>query len=142
MKCLDVGCGGGHVTRLMAGIVGPEGRAIGTDTDGDILALARKDAETAKVANVEFQQVDACVCLCRGEFDLVYGRFLLSHLSQPENCLAAMMEACRRGGIIFIEDTDFSRSFFHPTCAAYERDKQLYQKVGHQRSSQLDIRPK
>src|SRR6266436_1829267 len=54
MKCLDVGCGGGHVALLMAGIVRPHGRVIGTDTDTEILALARKDAEAAKVANVEF----------------------------------------------------------------------------------------
>src|SRR4051794_13737916 len=43
MKCLDVGCGGGHVTILMARIVGPEGRVIGTDTDAEILGLARED---------------------------------------------------------------------------------------------------
>ena len=62
-------------------------------------------------ANVEFQQVDACVCLCQEEFDLVYARFLLSHLSEPENCLAAMVEACRPGGTIVIEDTDFPEAF-------------------------------
>ncbi|HWN23647.1 MAG TPA: methyltransferase domain-containing protein, partial [Candidatus Sulfotelmatobacter sp.] len=42
MKCLDVGCGGGHVAISMARVVGPEGRVIGTDTDADILALARE----------------------------------------------------------------------------------------------------
>jgi 2-polyprenyl-3-methyl-5-hydroxy-6-metoxy-1,4-benzoquinol methylase len=26
IKCLDVGCGGGHVTLFMASVVGPEGR--------------------------------------------------------------------------------------------------------------------
>jgi predicted methyltransferase len=26
MKCVDVGCGGGHVTLLMASMVGPEGK--------------------------------------------------------------------------------------------------------------------
>ncbi|PYJ99432.1 MAG: hypothetical protein DME68_03880, partial [Verrucomicrobia bacterium] len=26
MKCLDAGCGGGHVTLLMASMVGPEGK--------------------------------------------------------------------------------------------------------------------
>jgi len=29
MKCLDVGCGGGFVTLLMASIVGPQGKAVG-----------------------------------------------------------------------------------------------------------------
>ena len=58
MKCRDVGCGGGHVAILMAGIVGPEGRVIGTDTDEEILALAREDAQGAKVTNVEFQRRD------------------------------------------------------------------------------------
>jgi SAM-dependent methyltransferase len=38
MKCLDLGCGGGHVTLLMAGVVGPQGRVIGTDADAEILA--------------------------------------------------------------------------------------------------------
>jgi len=60
MKCLDVGCGGGHVTMLMAGIVGPEGRVTGTDSDAAILALAKKDADTAKIGNLTFRQVDAC----------------------------------------------------------------------------------
>jgi ubiquinone/menaquinone biosynthesis C-methylase UbiE len=60
MKCLDVGCGGGHIAISMAVAVGPEGRIIGTDTDPKILALAREDAEAAKVTNVKFQQLDAC----------------------------------------------------------------------------------
>ena len=126
----------------MAGIVGPEGRVVGTDTDGEILALARKDAEAANVANVEFQQVDACACLWQEEFDLAYARFLLSHLNEPENCLAAMVEACRPGGTIVIEDTDFSGSFCYPTCAAYERYKELYQKVVQRRGGDPNIGPK
>src|SRR5262249_30076422 len=76
MKCLDVGCGGGHVTILMARIVGPQGRVIGTDTDPEILALAREDAKAAKAMNVEFQQQDACARLWHNEFDVAYARFL------------------------------------------------------------------
>jgi len=38
----------------MARVVGPEGRVIGTDTDADILELAKEDAEAAKITNVEF----------------------------------------------------------------------------------------
>jgi ubiquinone/menaquinone biosynthesis C-methylase UbiE len=139
MKCLDVGCGGGHVTISMARVVGPEGHVIGTDTDADILALAREDAEAAKITNVEFQQQDACACLWHDEFNVAYARFLLSHLSERDICLAAMVQACAPGGTIVIEDTDFAGSFCYPTCAAYERHKELYQELLQRRGGDSDI---
>ena len=142
MKCLDVGCGGGHVTMLMASIVGAEGRVIGADTDAEILALARKDAEAAKLTNITFQQLDACACLWHKEFDVTYARFLLSHLNEPQNCLAAMVEACLPGGTIVIEDTDFAGSFCYPPCAAYERYKKLYQELVQRRGGDSNIGPK
>jgi len=129
MKCLDTGCGGGHVAIFMAGIVGPEGFVIGTDMDREILELAREDAEAAKVTNVTFQQLDACASSWHDEFNVTYARFLLSHLKEPEKCLAAMREACLPGGTIVIEDTDFAGSFCYPICAAYERYKELYQEA-------------
>ena len=142
MKCLDVGCGGGHVAILMARIVEPEGRVIGTDTDAEILTLAREDAKAAKITNVEFQQRDACTCLWHNEFDVAYARFLLSHLNEPENCLAAMVEACAPEGRVVIEDTDFAGSFCYPACVAYERYKKLYQELVQQRGGDSNIGPK
>lgn len=142
MKCLDTGCGGGHVAILMAGIVGPEGFVIGTDTDRQILELAREDAEAAKVTNVTFQQLDACAFSWHDEFNVAYARFLLSHLNEPEKCLAAMLEACLPGGTTVIEDTDFAGSFCYPTCAAYERYKELYQEAVRRRGGDPNIGPK
>lgn len=142
MKCLDVGCGGGHVTMLMAGIVGPEGRVVGTDADPVILALAGEEAEAAKITNVTFRQLDACACSWHNEFDVVYARFLLSHLNEPENCIAAIVEACAAGGTIVVEDTDFAGSFSHPTCAAYERYKELYEELLQRRGGDANIGPK
>jgi SAM-dependent methyltransferase len=130
------------VAMLIAGIVGPEGLVTGTDTDAEILALAREDAVAAKVTNVKFQQLDTCACLWHEEFDVAYARFLLSHLNEPENCLAAMVEACTPGGTIVIEDTDFAGSFCYPTCAAYERYKQLYQELLQRRGGDPNIGPK
>lgn len=114
MQCLDVGCGGGHVTLLMACLVGPHGSVVGTDADGAILALARQDAEAAQLGNVEFHQADAAVCQGEEAFDLVYARFLLTHLSATEQCLEEMVKACRPTGLIVIEDIDFSGSFCYP----------------------------
>ena len=142
MKCLDVGCGGGHVAILMAHIVGPEGRVIGTDTDAEILALAREDAEAANVTNIEFQQLDARACPWCKEFDVVYARFLLSHLHEPENSLAAMVAACKPAATIVIEDTDFAGSFCHPKSAAHEQYKELYQQLVQRRGGDANIGPK
>jgi len=139
MKCLDVGCGGGHVTLLMASLVGPHGRVVGTDVDGEILVLARQDAEDAQLDNVEFRHTDAAVCQEEKAFDLVYARFLLTHLSEPEQCLEAMEKACKPKGLIVIEDIDLSGSFCYPYCAAYERYTELYQEAASRRGGDPNI---
>jgi ubiquinone/menaquinone biosynthesis C-methylase UbiE len=139
MRCLDVGCGGGHVAISMARVVGPEGCVIGTDTDAEILAFARDDAEAAKITTVEFRQVDACAHLCHEEFDVAYARFLLSHLNEPEKCLEAMVQACAPRGTIVIEDTDFAGSFSYPKCAAYHRYNELYQELVQRRGGDPNI---
>jgi 2-polyprenyl-3-methyl-5-hydroxy-6-metoxy-1,4-benzoquinol methylase len=142
MKCLDAGCGGGHVALFMAGIVGPEGKVIGTDSDREILALARADAEAANLGNIEFHEMDACEGEWDEDYDLVYARFLLSHLNEPQKCLAALVKACRFSGAIVIEDTDFTGSFCYPPRAAYERYVELYQKVVVRRGGDPNIGPK
>jgi SAM-dependent methyltransferase len=142
MECLDVGCGGGHVSVLIASIVGSAGKVVGTDTDKEIIELAKQDAETAKLGNVEFHEADACGDEWHEEYDLVYARFLLSHLSEREGCLGAMLKACRPKGTIVIEDTDFAGSFCYPICAAYERYTELYQNVIYRRGGDPNIGPK
>src|SRR6266853_4505638 len=84
------------------------------------------------------EQTLACVRQT-GEYDLVYARFLLSHLSEPERCLEAMVRACNVKGAIVLEDVDFSGSFCYPTCAAYERYTQLYQDVVNRRGGDANI---
>src|SRR5437764_9606215 len=139
MKCLDVGCGGGHVAISMARVVGPEGYVIGTDTDAEILAFARDDAEAAKITTVKFRQLDACAHLWHEEFDMAYARFLFSHLTEPEKCLEGMVQACAPGGTIVIEDTDFVGSFSYPKCAAYQRYNELYQELVQRRGGDPNI---
>jgi ubiquinone/menaquinone biosynthesis C-methylase UbiE len=142
MKCLDVGCGGGDVTLLMAKLVGPQGHVGGVDSDAAILALAWEDAEGQHLDQVEFRHVDASLCQEEDSYDLVYARFLLTHLSEPGRCLDAMVKACRPNGLIVVEDIDFAGSFCYPHCAAYQRYGELYQRVVHRRGGDPDIGPK
>lgn len=143
MKCLDVGCGGGHVTLLMADLVGQEGRVVGVDIDAEILALAQEDVSALPMTNVEFRRADASICQGEGEYDLVYSRFLLTHVPEPQKCLDAMFRACKpRGGVIVVEDIEFAGSFCYPRCEAYEEYLTLYQEVVRRRGGDPNIGPK
>jgi SAM-dependent methyltransferase len=51
---LDLGSGGGVDVLLSARRVGPNGKAYGLDASSDMLQLARRNAEQADAANVEF----------------------------------------------------------------------------------------
>ena len=80
-RCLDLGCGGGHVALDMARIVGPDGFVTGMDFDPQIVALARQDAKDAGIGNIAYHVADAGA-FGGGPFDLIYARFLRSHLSR------------------------------------------------------------
>jgi ubiquinone/menaquinone biosynthesis C-methylase UbiE len=83
MTCLDAGCGGGDVTLELARRVAPTGKAVGVDMDDIKLALARAEAAERGIANVEFVRADIHEGSALATYDVVYARFLLTHLSDP-----------------------------------------------------------
>lgn len=142
MQCLDVGCGGGNVTLFMAEMVGERGKVVGTDFDEGMLALARQDAAVKGYRNVEFRCADARMCQEQGAYDLVYARFVLTHLYDPEKCVDAMLQACKPTGVIVVEDIEFAGSFCYPRSAAYDKYVELYQEVVRRRGGDPNIGPK
>jgi SAM-dependent methyltransferase len=127
-RCLDLGCGGGNVTLDMARIVGPDGSVTGVDFDPQIVELARQDARDAGAGNVEYHVADARI-FDGGPFDLIYSRFLLSHLGEPATVLARMRQLACPGGRIVVEDTDMSGCYCHPHDPANARFAELYTEV-------------
>jgi precorrin-6B methylase 2 len=123
--CLDVGCGGGHVTLDLAEIVGPTGWVTGVDFDHSILETARRDAAATGMKNVLFDAGDAR-SVEGGPFDLIYARFLLSHLERPEEVLHHLASLLADGGAMVVEDIDFSGCFCHPRHLAYDRFVELF----------------
>ena len=68
-RCMDIGCGFGETTRQMAGLVGPEGFALGTDSSPRFIEDALREAAEAGAENVEFEAVDTqAACSFRTEF--------------------------------------------------------------------------
>ncbi|QDT29935.1 methyltransferase domain-containing protein [Gimesia panareensis] len=125
-SCLDVGCGGGDVTRELARRVASGGRAVGVDLDATKLDLAREEAQELGLLNVEYRQLDVREATGVPEFDLVYSRFVLTHLRDPEVALGSFLKQLKPGGILAVEDIDFSGSFAWPEPPAFRRFYELY----------------
>jgi SAM-dependent methyltransferase len=142
MRCLDVGCGGGDVTIELARRAGPRGSALGVDIDETKLDIARRESAERGVSNVEFKAIDLRAQGAGSGFDVVYARFLLTHLDDPRHAVAQFFSHLRPGGLAILEDIDFSGHFSYPECAALRRYQQLYCAVVRKRGGDPDIGPR
>lgn len=127
MACLDVGCGAGEVTFDLASIVGLTGHVTGVDLDATKVALARADAEQTEVTNVGFMVADVTEGLGQAEYDVVYARFVLTHLRDPAAAVALMRDALRPGGRLVVEDIDYRGSFCFPESETFGRSNEIYE---------------
>jgi SAM-dependent methyltransferase len=117
MRVADLGCGVGLVTELIAEFVGPDGHVVGIDSSGAQLAEARERLRAAG-ANISFAQASATdTGLPPDSFDLVYCRFLLLHLPEPERALREMRSLLKPNGILVCEDGDLTTAGSEPPSA-------------------------
>jgi ubiquinone/menaquinone biosynthesis C-methylase UbiE len=126
MSCLDLGCGGGDVTVELARLVGPQGQVTGIDFDETSIGIARSEAEAASNGNVRYRHGDVRSSDFEEPVDVVYARFLFSHLPDAEAQLHNLPRLIVPGGRIVIEDVDFSGNFCYPDCPAFWRHVALY----------------
>ena len=142
LSCLDLGCGGGDVTMELARRVAPLGRVFGVDIDTTKLDIARKEAAQLGVTNVSFEEAEISRLPDTRTFDLVYARFLLTHLSDPASAVSAFYRQLRPGGIVAVEDIDFSGYFTYPESWAFRRYHALYCATVRKRGGDPDIGPR
>jgi len=140
--CLDVGCGGGDVTVELARAAGPAGHAVGVDLDQTVLGIARREAAQQGILNVTFEARDVTAWEPGEPFDIVYARFLLSHLADPSAILTTMRRHVRPGGAIIVEDVDFRGHFAEPDCPALSRFVELYTESVRRRDADPNIGPR
>jgi trans-aconitate 2-methyltransferase len=99
---VDLGCGPGHTTRLVASVLGPR-RTLGLDQSASFVALAAAGAP----AGVEFAVHDVTAvpfpCPPAG---LVFCRLLLSHLADPAAALAGWATQLAPGGLLLVDEVE------------------------------------
>jgi SAM-dependent methyltransferase len=139
-RCLDLGCGGGHVSVELARMAGPTGSVVGVDLDAEIIDLARAAAATKGIGNAEFR-VGTADEIGGGPYDLGYARFLLSHVADPQRVVNTLAAATAPGGTVIVEDVDFTGAFCYPPDDAYTRSVQLYRETVRRRGGDADIGP-
>jgi SAM-dependent methyltransferase len=101
-RVADLGCGPGHTTRLLAGEF-PAASVVGLDRSDAFLDEARRDAPS----RVRFVRADVATPPLPGApADLVFARFVLSHLPARPAALRGWLDAVAPGGVLAIEEVD------------------------------------
>jgi len=106
MRVLDVGSGAGDVAMLLAELVGPQGKVVGTDTNAEILTVARERVRAAGRTNVAFHHGDLRETEPGVDFDAVVGRWVLMYLPDPAELLRRVSRWLRPGGIVAFQEGD------------------------------------
>jgi ubiquinone/menaquinone biosynthesis C-methylase UbiE len=99
-RVLDIGCGFGDTTRQIAGVVGPDGEAIGVDAASRFIETARLEAAEAGIGNVWFEVADVQEHVPGGPFDLAFSRFGTMFFANPVAALRNVREALAPGALL------------------------------------------
>jgi ubiquinone/menaquinone biosynthesis C-methylase UbiE len=122
MSVLDIGTGAGDVAMLAGALVGPKGQVLGIDWNGVALERARARAKHAQLNWVGFDEVDLALGMTLGKFDLVVGRYVLMHQSDPASFLKHAASHVKVGGVVALLEMAQIRDdrFSAPPVAVYD----------------------
>ena len=100
MRVLDLGCGAGDVAILAAELVGPSGSVVAIDRNLQVLEVAAERARIAGLRQISFEHMSADDFFDDDLFDLVVGRYILIHQSDPVAVLRGAARLGRPGAAI------------------------------------------
>lgn len=108
MRVLDLGCGVGEVSIMVAQLVGRHGQVTAIDMDEPALAIARAKAQQEGLNNLEFVNSDVSSYRAEKLFDAVVGRHILIHTDDPLRLMKRLLSILNQGGIVVFQEYDFS----------------------------------
>ncbi len=120
-RVIDVGCGCGATTLLLADRVGAQGSVLGLDVSAPLLSVARR--RSADRPNVSWLEGDAATVALPGGMDLLFSRFGVMFFGDPVSAFAHLRTALRPGGrLVFAcwRSLDENGWMKVPLAAAYQ----------------------
>jgi len=104
MRVLDIGCGMGDVTMLVAQIVGPAGRVVSIDLDQASIETAQRRTSALGLDNTTFHRADLLAFTDAKPFDAIVGRLVLEFLPDPIAAICRLSGLLRPGGIMALQE--------------------------------------
>jgi 2-polyprenyl-3-methyl-5-hydroxy-6-metoxy-1,4-benzoquinol methylase len=121
MRVLDLGCGTGGVSQLVAEIVGPSGSVVGIDQASDAIVEAEKRARETNLQQLSFHRSSVEEFSAKEPFDLVIGRYLLMYQPSPSAFIRSASRHARSGGVIAFHEISLYRGYHAlPSYPAWE----------------------
>lgn len=100
---LDLAGGTGDISKLLSKKVGPNGRVILSDINGDMLAVGRDRMIDRGIQNLDFAQINAeALPFADSTFNAVTIAFGLRNVPRKEYALAEMYRVLKPGGRVMI----------------------------------------
>lgn len=123
MRVLDVGCGRGDVSLLLARMVGPHGRVVAVDRAPEAVAAtrARVAGRGLSPSEVEVLAGDIMEQTFDAPFDAVVGRCVLMYFSEPARTLRRLAAHLRPAGTIVFHELDLGTHRASPPAPLFEQ---------------------
>lgn len=120
-RVLDIACGPGLMSRWFAKQTNITS-VLGIDIDAAAITNAAALCQAEHLTNAEFKMLSVYdLDLLDGEFDIIYLRFILLHLTNPIAAIRAIYHKLKPNGLMICETAIHSHCFSDPKNNSYDQ---------------------